>query len=49
MCPTVNYTGAPTILFGYNGPANSSSGSVNQFYIFNRELSASEVNALYNQ
>ena len=49
VCPTLNYTGAPTILFGFNGPGNSSSGSVNHFYIFNRELSASEVNALYNQ
>ena len=49
ISPGATFTNVNTVLFGYNGPGAASTGNINNFYIFNRTLSATEVTALYNQ
>ena len=49
ITPGAQFTNVNTILFGQNGPGASDAGSANNFYIFQRALSAPEVTALYNQ
>ena len=49
ISPGSTFTNVNTVLFGYNGPSAGVSGNINNFYIFQRALSATEVTALYNQ
>jgi len=49
ISPGATFTNVNTVLFGLNGPSAGVSGYINNFYIFNRTLSATEVTALYNQ
>ena len=49
ISPGATFTNVNTVLFGYNGPTAVVTGNINNFYIFNRTLSATEVTALYNQ